>query len=239
MAFHRPLGDHDHVLLQRLKDRRSGSAKDTRIQSLARVLYRHCKNQLSPQGTVAFFDAACRGFEAQMDEIRFRTGKISNDFETYLGIRNRTIALDPFFEVLKTDYLTEDERADPLWQSLQHHVCSAAGLQNDLVGLEKDLEQHQQLNGVLVLMHARERPPLGIDEADLARCCGLVGAEHNRNVASALDCFADIHGAAQRSATGRRMTDVAGHILLLCQTHLTVRNDQTHPWWEHRDSDRR
>lgn len=189
------------------------------VQDLVHCLYHHCKQYLSGNSYGAFFGAALVVLEAHSDEVRFLGGELPYDFATYMGIRERTIALDPFFEVLKCEYLPEGSWADPVWDELQAGVGRVAGLQNDLVGVEKDIEAGERLNSVLVLLSVEKSgmDQSGLGEAALfSQCLGAVNAEHNQSVARCMDLFArldNMEGPDLVKRTGR-------HIMQLCQTHL-------------------
>ncbi|KAK3356879.1 hypothetical protein B0T25DRAFT_621875 [Lasiosphaeria hispida] len=198
-------------------------ATDTRIQGLTQVLYGHCTKLLSPATSQAFFKAAQAVLEAHVDEIQFLQGRIPSDLPTYLGIRRRTIALGPFFEVLKCEYLPQNSYlSDTAWGQLQAEVSCAAGLQNDLIGLERDLENGEQLNAVVVLMRGFGGSLDRIDEELLARCIGLVSAEHNKAATRSLGHAAQIFQAAKDAPPDSiaAIAEVARHIMLLSETHL-------------------
>ncbi|KAI8952904.1 isoprenoid synthase domain-containing protein [Xylaria longipes] len=192
---------------------------DTRIQSLTRALHGHCTQWLSQGSAKSFFEAACEVFQAHINEIRFLQGRIPKDLSTYMGIRVHTIALDPFFDIIKSEFLPEDIRSDSIWDELQTEVCRAAGLQNDLVGLERDLENGEPLNAVVVLMASNGGSLQGPGEALFARYVGQMSAEHNRSTARAIDLVTRINEKAN-TARSKQVVETAQHILLLCETHL-------------------
>ena len=130
------------------------TVRDKKVQGLARALVNHCTRYLSPPTAHAFLRAASNVLRAHIDEVRFLEGRIQNDLPTYMSVRSRTIALDPFFEVLKREYLPAEWQFDTAWENLQLEVGCAAGLQNDLIGLGRDLENGEQLNAVIVLLRA-------------------------------------------------------------------------------------
>ncbi|GAB1315433.1 hypothetical protein MFIFM68171_05643 [Madurella fahalii] len=200
--------------------------KDTRIQDLARALRDHCIRHLSRTSAHAFFQAVCVVLRAHVDEVRFLQGRIPNSLQNYMNIRSRTISLNPFFEVIKSEYLTAESNGpfSGAWEQLQLEVSRAAGLQNDLIGLERDLENGEQLNAVIVLMRAlgSNKDMHETDEALLSRCIALVNAEHNQSVARCLEHAAQINQAADNAPpdSSIAMSRVARHFLLLCETHL-------------------
>ncbi|KAF2963143.1 hypothetical protein GQX73_g10429 [Xylaria multiplex] len=197
----------------------TGTSTDTRIQGLTRVLHRHCTHWLSEKVAESFFEAACDVFRAHINELFFLQGHIPNDLSTYMGIRVRTIALNPFFDIIKSEFLPEDSRFNAVWGKLQKEVCRAAGLQNDLIGLERDLEGGERLNAVIVLMASENDQPREPGEELLTRYINQVTAEHNQSTAQAIDLIAQIN---QNMGTiySKKVAETARHIILLCETHL-------------------
>ncbi|KAK2616800.1 hypothetical protein QQS21_000177 [Conoideocrella luteorostrata] len=189
---------------------------DTRIQHMAEILHSHCSKHLSRSTCRVFFQEVCAVLQAHVDEKYFLSGRLLTDMPTYMTIRSRTISLNPFFEIIKAECLPEIYRLSPTWQQLQHHVSSTAGLQNDLIGLERDLEEGEQLNAVVVLMAANnsDQPP----GAQLAACVALAVAEHNKSIAQVValvSCVAKLGETMPDS-----VADTLLHISLLCETHL-------------------
>lgn len=141
-----------------------------------------------------------------------------------MSIRSRTIALAPFFEVIKTEYLEDAEWAlNSIWEQLQKEVGCVAGLQNDMIGLVRDLEDGEPLNGVVVLMQGfRSIVKNQLDRSVLSECLALVNAEHNQSVARCFEHMTQLHRAAEASGCANvgRIESVARHILMMCETHL-------------------
>ncbi len=187
---------------------------------MTHVLYNHCVRHLSQASAHAFFAAVCTVLEAHVDEIRFLQGRIANELPTYMTIRSRTIALNPFFQVIKSEFLAEAERdCDSTWERLQLEVCRVAGLQNDLIGLVRDLKDGEELNAVIVLMRSygfsnKSEP----NPAMLSWCIAQISTQHNQGVARCLYYASRLHPVAGDSRPDTKV--VARHILLLCETHL-------------------
>ncbi len=142
-----------------------------------------------------------------------------------MSIRSRTIALDPFFEVIKSEYLSAaDWEFNTTWKDLQHEVSRVAGLQNDLIGLVRDLEDGEQMNAVMVLMRgiAPNNTNAHLDHDVLSRCVAMVNAEHNQSAARCFELAAQIHRAAELSKCSAmdRVEAVVQHIMMMCETHL-------------------
>ncbi|KAK4168164.1 Iridoid synthase [Cladorrhinum sp. PSN259] len=198
------------------------SARNKTIQGLAKALVEHCTRHLSPSTAQAFFRAASNVLQAHIDEVRFLEGRIQNDLSTYLSVRSRTIGLEPFFEVLKREYLPAEWQFNTAWESLQLEVGCSAGLQNDLIGLGKDLETGEQLNGVLVLLRALGGSVEDPDKTLLTQCINLVTTKHNQSVIRALNYADEINRAAESASpeSAAAISQVVRHILLLSETHL-------------------
>ncbi|KAK4034827.1 isoprenoid synthase domain-containing protein [Parachaetomium inaequale] len=200
------------------------AAKDKRVQVLASVLFDHCSRYLSPRSAQAFFKAVGEVLEAHVEEIHFLQGQHTKSFAQYLNIRSRTIALNPFFEVIKTEYLaTADWELNTAWLRLQNEVSRVAGLQNDLIGLLRDIEDGEQLNAVMVLMRGfKGYDKSQVDHNILSRCVAMVNAEHNQSASRCFEYMTQLHRAAEASdgSAIERVERVARHILMMCETHL-------------------
>ncbi|KAJ8130739.1 hypothetical protein O1611_g2891 [Lasiodiplodia mahajangana] len=213
------LMDSIQIVLSLPEPKRDEAVMDTRIQGLTRVLYRHYTQWLSQETARAFSEAVCKVFRAHINEVRFLQGQIPNDLPTYMRIRERTIALNPFFEVIKSEFLSEDNRLDAIWDELETEVCRAAGLQNDLIGLERDLENGEPLNAVIVLMASNSSPVQEQGEELFARYIEQVTADHNQSTARAMELVAQINRGIDVSRA-KEVAQIARHIIMMCETHL-------------------
>jgi hypothetical protein len=163
--------------------------------------------------------------EAHIEEVYFLQGSRARSFAAYMSIRSRTISLNPFFEVIKSEYLpASDWEFNTAWKNLQNEVSRVAGLQNDLIGLVRDLEDGEQLNAVMVLMRGitPASDKAHMDREALARCVAVVNAEHNQSAARCFQSVAQVHRAAELSGCSAldRVDAVVQHILMMCETHL-------------------
>ncbi|KAL2134071.1 hypothetical protein VTI74DRAFT_1067 [Chaetomium olivicolor] len=205
-------------------DRPASTGKDKRIQGHARVLYAHGARYLSQKSASAFFKAVAEVLEAHADEIRFLHAHETDSLPTYMSIRCRTIALNPFFEVIKSEYLPDiDAELNNALLHLQREVSCVAGLQNDMVGLVRDLEDGEQLNAVMVLMRGFKVVDMTQpDPKILARCVAMVNAEHNQSVARSIEHTTLVHRAAAALCCSSiaKVEKVTRHILMMCETHL-------------------
>lgn len=188
---------------------------------MAQALETHCSRYLSPRSANAFFKAIVVVLEAHRDEIDFLEGRLPNGISTYMTIRSRTIALLPFFEVIKSEYLPQalQDNPNPVWGNLQHAVCCAAGLQNDLVGLARDLDNGERLNAVMVLLPSFGTSSDQLDRDALFKAVAQVSAEHDENVSQAMVWASRLVGDAS-GPEAEAVSNVARQILMLCETHL-------------------
>ncbi|KAK4448807.1 Iridoid synthase [Podospora aff. communis PSN243] len=203
--------------------RQSPRAGDPRVPVLTQALLAHCKTYLSRDSFQAFFKAIVAVFHAHIEESRFIRGLIPADLPTYMQFRCQTISLNPFFELIKCEYLDAEWKSSAVWDKLQMQVSRAAGLQNDLIGLERDMKDGEPLNAVIVLLRAAgSHDNNQVSNALLADLVKSVAGDHNQSVALALDVVGDICLAA--SAVSREtfmaVTSVMRHILSLADTHL-------------------
>lgn len=188
---------------------------------MAQALQTHCSRYLSPRSANAFFKAIVVVLEAHRDEIDFLEGRLPNGLSTYMTIRSRTIALLPFFEVIKSEYLPQSlqDNPNPVWGNLQHAVCCAAGLQNDLIGLARDLDNGERLNAVMVLLPSFGTSSDQLDRDALFKAVAQVSVEHDENVSQAMVWAARLVGDAS-GTEAEAVSNVARQILMLCETHL-------------------
>ena len=101
------------------------------------------------------------------------------DVQRYLDIRARTVGLRPFFDILQFEFrlsFDQSQGHSALWQ-LEDGVTLAVALQNDIVGLSKDIAKGQVLN--LALIHANQA------DDDLETGYQLAVEMHNRSVEAA------------------------------------------------------
>ncbi|KAL1840414.1 hypothetical protein VTJ49DRAFT_488 [Mycothermus thermophilus] len=221
----------------------TSKASDQRIQAMTRTLLEHTTRYLPPRSAPAFFAALCNVLDAHYAEVHFLRSPppTSTSLAAYLALRRRTISLNPFFEVLKANLLdpqtyNHTPALHEAWLALQTEVSQAAGLQNDLIGLPRDLEDGEPLNAVVVLMracrgydNATSHDATKLDRALLQRCTAVVNAEHNAAVARAMDCAHRLHRAVEEavgypgsgaSNAIAKVEEVARHVLGMCETHL-------------------
>ncbi|KAF9895195.1 hypothetical protein FE257_000097 [Aspergillus nanangensis] len=127
----------------------------------------HQVYQTPTENQVAFIMAKfrnhCSHYLAVPVAEDYRQGRgLQNDLHTYLQIRTHTIGIAPLFALVRHLYCPENLR-QAVFFDLQRAVSLAAGLQNDLIGLEKDLHNHESMNAVAVALRG-----MGKDASDQA-----------------------------------------------------------------------
>lgn len=158
-----------------------------------------------------------------MQESHFLQGRLPNDLHTYMKIRGETIALNPFFELIKCEYLPSANRQlDSVVEQLQRDISRTAGLQNDLIGLERDMASGERMNAVMVLIRAHASNFENLSEAAFSRYIRRVCREHNHNVDRALRRITQIQRVHQANdeLSSEYYVMIARHIVLMGETHL-------------------
>lgn len=202
---------------------------DPRIPDMTTTLSEHVEGMqhIRPPAARVFLAEVAKVLRAHHDELDF-LDETSDDLGRYLGIRRRTISLAPFFAVLKASFLPNDTQhhgglATDTWGELQDAVSLACGLQNDLIGIEKDLEKGDRMNAVLVLLRSRSGGSVqDLDAALFRACVAEIVRRHNRSVDVAMARYRALTAAAGDGdgGGGPRTGEVARQIILLVETHM-------------------
>lgn len=180
---------------------------------LMSLFQKHCCQYLSDAAVKDFFREICTVFRGFLQENQVRQGYLKRDLKNYMEIRTRTIGVAPFFSLIKSDLFPPGYCSDNIL-AMQKVLNVAVGLQNDLVGLEKDIDKKESMNAVLVSMEE----PWGKEEAQgtkLADTIAAVCAFHNSSVAEAVRIHQRILQGAEESEI-----IVANSQLLLTETHF-------------------
>ncbi|OJJ39647.1 hypothetical protein ASPWEDRAFT_25457 [Aspergillus wentii DTO 134E9] len=174
----------------------------------------YCSENLGLSGT-AFHNLTndiCRMCQGHRDELLFRQEKLPNNLETYLHIRGRTMGIDPFFTLICSPYPGVDPEFVSRVQQLQSMVGLVVGLQNDLIGLEKDCRNGEMMNAVLVSL----REQAGGDEI-FPEVVGEICRIHNASLCTAME----IYQRLKVEVSGKRYEEVLPTTALaFAETHL-------------------
>ncbi|KAJ5781088.1 hypothetical protein N7457_006248 [Penicillium paradoxum] len=189
-----------------------------KVASILCLFQDYCIHQLNLSDAAAreLSNDICDMCEGLLEELRFRQGILPNDLETYLQFRGKTMGIHPFFTLIRT--LHPPIRGEYLCglRQLQERVGLVLGLQNDLVGLEKDRRNGETMNAVLVSME--EKIGSDVDQINLLlpntikEVCGI----HNLCLASAMQLYEHLHGAQ----TGKHDAILENTVLAFVDTHL-------------------
>lgn len=122
----------------------------------------------------------------------------------------------PFFTMIGSLRVSERERRFEEIKELERRVCQVVGLQNDLVGLEKDLENGEVMNAVTILardkIKAAGQEPV-ISHEHIEEICDL----HNDWLLSTVEAWEVI----QRSTENEVEEMILGtEVLAFAGTHL-------------------
>lgn len=162
-----------------------------RLETLNQRLILSAQTTLPPTPYQEFLSQITQVWESMKDELTHRQSpqKQQHDENSYLQIRSLTVGLAPFFSILKTEFLSEETISNlsiaAHFDRLQEHISLAIGLQNDLVGLPRDLASSETWN--LVLLKTQASPGV-----DISRAVGEVVRMHNRQVLLAMEVFREI-----------------------------------------------
>ncbi|KAF7189632.1 hypothetical protein HII31_09076 [Pseudocercospora fuligena] len=134
--------------------------------------------------------------------------------EAYLAVRTHTIGLEPFFTILESLLLDRrDDTPTASYATLIASVSLAVGLQNDIVGLEKDLSIGERLNMILLATKQNE-------EQDLETALTMAIAMHNDAVKTSLSCYQELISGISCFAD-QDLGLVAKSALLFLRTHYS------------------
>lgn len=107
-----------------------------------------------------------------------------------MGIRTRTIGLQPFVVLLETEMLEEKHVKSEALTALIREINVVVGLQNDVLGLEKDIGVGEVMNFVVVASRVEGR--------------GAWTEERLRSVEEAVVRAVDAHNKTLESVKGLR-----------------------------------
>lgn len=122
----------------------------SKIRQVSQTFYSHVRPLLSESTYSSFSEAICNVWTGLVLEADLRQDTVPT-VDTYMDMRSRTIGLAPFFALLADCTLSEHHSKSDALAALEHSVSIIVGLQNDLLGLEKDLDMGEVMNFVVVV----------------------------------------------------------------------------------------
>jgi hypothetical protein len=126
------------------------------------------------------------------------------------------MGIHPFFTLIRTLHKPIDAEYLSGLRDLQKRVSLVLGLQNDLVGLEKDRRNGETMNAVLVSL--KEQAGMGVDHMDtiLPKTIQDVCEIHNLCLSAAVE----VHEGLQLSRGNAQEGILETTILAFADTHL-------------------
>ena len=186
-----------------------------RVAAILSLFLDYCVQNLDLSESVCreLSDEICDMCQGLLDELRFRQGDIPNTLETYLQFRGKTMGIHPFFTLIRTLHRPIVEKYLSGLRDLQTRVSLVLGLQNDLVGLEKDRRNGETMNAVLVSL--KEQAGVDVDHMNtiLPRTIQEICSIHNLCLSAAVE----MHERMNEETRGRILETV---ILAFADTHL-------------------
>lgn len=161
--------------------------QQNRLINLNQHLILSAQTTLPPTPYHKFLSQITQVWDSMKNEILLRHSPLKTE-HTYLQIRSHTVGLRPFFSILQTEFLTEKISNPSITahlDRLQNHISIVVGLQNDLVGLKRDIASVEAYN--IVLLKTEASPGAGI-----ARAVREVVRMHNQQVLHAVEEFRGI-----------------------------------------------
>lgn len=179
----------------KLQGKRSDVSPTNKVASILCFFQEYCIQHLHLCENTAreLSNDICDMCYGLLDEFLFRQGILPNNLETYLQFRGRTMGIHPFFTLIRTLHEPVEEEYLTDLLNLQKGVGLILGLQNDLVGLEKDRRNGETMNAVLVSL--KEQAGMDVDHMDIILPSTIqdVCDIHNLCVSAAVEMHEGLH----------------------------------------------
>ncbi|KAF5850101.1 hypothetical protein GGP41_002337 [Bipolaris sorokiniana] len=180
---------------------------NTKMLAVVSSFIRQCQVVLSPRALVRVFDDIVNYLEGLKEEAAYQesTAALPN-IEDYLRVRLGTIGLRPFFTILRhtlTISTSNIKDSSSFWTSPLHSklldcIQPAIGLQNDIVGLSKDIKKSVRMNLVMVLLEQQHKTTSNLEAVSMARTTAV--SIHNTKMQEVMRVWADIKAANARAS---------------------------------------
>ncbi|KAF1981406.1 hypothetical protein K402DRAFT_467587 [Aulographum hederae CBS 113979] len=112
-------------------------AAASKVHQISYAFRNHVQQLLSPDLYCLFIREITEHWVGAMKESHFQKQPCPN-VEHYMEIRAQTCGLPPFFTLLESCWMSSYHKRSTALQGLQGCVEIIVGIQNDLIGLEKD-----------------------------------------------------------------------------------------------------
>lgn len=134
--------------------RNRSSFPDTPSSRVTHITYafcRHLQALLAEQTYRNVSATICTVLGGIMAEMPFRAkGTSPETIDEYMAIRVRTIGIAPLAALLASENIDVSHTASSALRALEKEIFAIVGLQNDILGLEKDLRTGEMMNFVVV-----------------------------------------------------------------------------------------
>ncbi|KAE8353434.1 isoprenoid synthase domain-containing protein [Aspergillus coremiiformis] len=180
----------------------------------------HCAKYLSSQASRDFFDSVCTALEGMLEEVQFRHGDLPQDLATYMRIRARTVGVSPLFSLVRSTLKVQSPWSSEL-MDMERDICASTGLQNDLLGLEKDIRTKERMNAVLLGTAQTLKEDQSVDRDALQMAADHISAQHNllmKRAEQTRDTLQEKALTRPELASEAKLADV---LLLFAERHLT------------------
>ncbi|OJJ42377.1 hypothetical protein ASPZODRAFT_170177 [Penicilliopsis zonata CBS 506.65] len=176
----------------------------------------HCSRYLLESEITPFLGKIYNVIEGLQREMCLRQSFLPSDLSTYLAIRTRTIGVAPFFALIERTELPPN--CLDLISDIQNDINLITGLQNDLIGLEKDIENGEMMSAINFVGDGIPIYKKGSEIGDITEAVSHIYSIHNQAVFRAIDKFKQLSEIAGPHASSA--LDVARAQLTLAETHL-------------------
>ncbi|KAJ5817091.1 hypothetical protein N7447_009324 [Penicillium robsamsonii] len=200
----------------KLQGTKADVSPTNKVASILCFFQEYCIQQLDLCESTAreLSNDICDMCEGLLDELLFRRGLLPNNLETYLQFRGRTMGIHPFFTLIRTLHKPINAEYLSRLRDLQKRVSLVLGLQNDLVGLEKDRRNGETMNAVLVSV--KEQAGIDVDFI-LPKTIQDVCVIHNFCLSAAVEMHERLH-VSWNGEVHKEILETS--ILAFADTHL-------------------
>ncbi|KAF7158192.1 hypothetical protein CNMCM5623_002858 [Aspergillus felis] len=209
-----------HEIITVLEEKGTYTSSLSTVTVMVAKFKAHCEKYLPTALSHAVFRDVSETFQGMQQEMQLKRGSLPYDLDTYMSIRTRTIGIRPLFTLALSTW-----RQDHIWSNtldnIQNEINMVAGLQNDLIGLEKDIRKGEQANAVVILMGKHYDQHL--DREDLQKVTKYLCERHNLAISRLIKQMEDL----RRSAHLQDRDQVLEMVLLYMQLLFSL----THFQW--------
>lgn len=190
----------------------------SRVNHVTRTFCKHLQSLLSEETYRRVTQSICSVLSGMVTETQYRAkDSMPPSIEEYMKVRARTIGTIPFMVLLESEVLPVDHIKSSALRALEKEINMIIGLQNDVLGLEKDLREGCTMNFVVVASGFQSTQPMTIEmqrsvETAVAKLVGV----HNEK----LQLSNRLRKALRNKEDDLGESDVAESLYLLSASHF-------------------